>query len=216
MHHLLARLILDRLQLLQCHKAARLELLRGQLGTAQQIGIDAQGGGQVLGQHGAAVVGVQLGDPFGPFHAQFIEVFHELAAVARAAASQAQLVGERGQAGPLGRIVDAPGRSKKGEGHRFERHHRLGQQDQAIVVRVREDTLRHRHLGGLKGCDAIQLTRRCCFLRSSFYRGTGYEQAILEAARMRVEERSGKTSPSSVLAGVIQNCILSSSPKGRD
>ncbi len=54
-HNLLRRLILDGMQLLQHAQAPGLELIDGQMGGVQHVGIYRQSGRQVFGQRGAAV-----------------------------------------------------------------------------------------------------------------------------------------------------------------
>ena len=78
--------------------------------AAQQIGVDGQGGGQVLGQRGAAVAGMGVGDRLAPLHAQIVQIEDKLAAVAGAGAAERHLAGKTAQPGAMGRIVDTSGR----------------------------------------------------------------------------------------------------------
>ena len=88
-HHLLRRLVFHRPKLLEHGQPPGLQLVFGQVRTAQHVGVDRQRLGQVVGQHGAAIAGVGTGDGLAPLHAQVVEVEDELAAVARAGAASA-------------------------------------------------------------------------------------------------------------------------------
>ena len=142
-HHLLRRFVLHRPQFLQHCQAARLQLVLGQMGPPQQVGVDGQRLRQVFGHGGAAVAGVGAGDALGPLDAEIVQVENELPAVALARPAQRHLAGETAQAAAVGGIVDAAGRHQEGEGRRLQRGGRLGHQHQAVRIRMGEDAVSH-------------------------------------------------------------------------
>ncbi len=137
-HHFLSRLVFDRPQFLQHHQARPASIWSaGSCGRRSRSAKISSAGQRFLRQRGAAEAGVVDRDRLAPLDAQVFQIGDELAAVALPGAAQGHLAGKGGQAAGIGRVEHAAGRHQKIESRRFERHHRLGHQHQAIFIRMR-------------------------------------------------------------------------------
>ena len=98
-HQLLGGFVLDRLELLEHDLAGGFEIVRGQVGAAEDVGIDRQGGGQVFGDRYAAVARVRVGDRFAAFDAEVVQVEDQPAIVAGTGAAVDHFADEATQPG---------------------------------------------------------------------------------------------------------------------
>ena len=149
-HHLLARLVFDRAQLLQRDEPARFELVGRQMAAAEQVGVDRQRRRDRFSASVAPLKLVWLVETDSPrstprFSRSSMNWRLSRSPAPRRAISQVNEL----KPAAVGRIVHAAGRHEKREGGRFERLHRLGHQHQAVRITMSLDILRHGHFGGV-------------------------------------------------------------------
>ncbi len=142
-HHFGARLVFQRLQILQCERFDRVQLLGREMRTAKDICKDFQGRRDVAGQRRAPKTQVHLPDAFAVIQAEAVHRQRQRPAIAIAGAARDHVRENRYQAKLIRRIVDAAGRHEKVDCGRAHVIHSFQEQRQAIGKRMLKDLLRH-------------------------------------------------------------------------
>src|SRR5262249_38206048 len=123
-----------------------LQFVLGQVGAAQDVGVDLQGSGQVARDGSAPEAHVHGADAFAAVQAEVVEVTVELAAIALAGAAGNQVGQHAGHAEASGRVVGAPGGDEEVEGGGADVFHAFRQQGEPVGEGVLKDLWRHGHL----------------------------------------------------------------------
>src|SRR5262249_46603506 len=118
-------------------------VLFGQVRPAQDVGVDAQGGGEVAAQRRPPEADVQGADTLMPVEAEVVEGEGQLPAVTVAGAARDEVGQHGGNAQVPRRVVHTAGRHQEVQRRRAHVVHALRQQGHAVGQRVLIDRLCH-------------------------------------------------------------------------
>ena len=142
-HGAVGRIVLGAGEVLENHLPGILELVVGETGTAEDVGIDRQGDGELPRHHRPGEARVARRHRLRPLDARAFEDLDDVAARAVARAAEHHFAGERRQAAAPGAIMYGAGGGVEGHGHRLEAGEVFAQKDDAIVERGRMEGLFH-------------------------------------------------------------------------
>ena len=142
-HGAVGRIVLGAGEVLENHLPGILELVVGETGTAENVGIDRQGDGELPRHHRPSEARMARRHRLRPLDARAFEDLDDVAARAVARAAEHHFAGERRQAAAPGAVMNGAGGGVEGHGHRLEAGEVFAQKDDAIVERGRMKGLFH-------------------------------------------------------------------------